>query len=164
MAAITFFIVWFFRNPERSFRDEEKLVISPADGKVIKIESVDMKGTIAGKFKKISIFMNVLSVHVNRAPYSGKIEKINAKIDTGADGSSIDRVLAEELGLLEPDNILYHDYFRNALGRKKREIVGVMFVMAGRKIRTKISIADRSKLRNKMIVGRRDLKTFAVVV
>ena len=95
---------------------------------------------------------------------NGKIEKINAKIDTGADGSSIDRVLAEELGLLEPDNILYHDYFRNALGRKKREIVGVMFVMAGRKIRTKISIADRSKLRNKMIVGRRDLKTFAVVV
>ncbi|MEI6609609.1 MAG: phosphatidylserine decarboxylase family protein [Deltaproteobacteria bacterium] len=77
MAAITFFIVWFFRNPERSFRDEEKLVISPADGKVIKIENVDMKGTIAGKFKKISIFMNVLSVHVNRAPYPGKIEKIN---------------------------------------------------------------------------------------
>ena len=77
MTAITFFVVWFFRNPERSFQDEEKLVISPADGKVIKIENVDMKGTIAGKFKKISIFMNVFSVHVNRAPYPGKIEKIN---------------------------------------------------------------------------------------
>ncbi len=77
MAAITFFIVWFFRNPERSFQEEEKLVISPADGKVIKIENVDMTGTIAGKFKKISIFMNVFNVHVNRAPYPGKIEKIN---------------------------------------------------------------------------------------
>ena len=77
MAAITFFIVWFFRNPERSFQEEEKLVISSADGKVIKIENVDMTGNITGKFKKISIFMNVFSVHVNRAPYPGKIGKIN---------------------------------------------------------------------------------------
>lgn len=77
MSAITLFIVWFFRNPERSFQDEEKLVISPADGKVIKIENVNMTGTIAGKFKKISVFMNVFSVHVNRTPYPGKIEKIN---------------------------------------------------------------------------------------
>ena len=79
MAAITFFVVWFFRNPERSFQDEEKLVISPADGKVIKIDDVEVTGTIAiaGKYKKVSIFMNVFSVHVNRAPYSGKIETIN---------------------------------------------------------------------------------------
>ena len=74
---ITFFIVWFFRNPERSFQDEEKGLISPADGKVIKIEDVVVNGTISGRFKKISIFMNVFNVHVNRAPYSGKIETIN---------------------------------------------------------------------------------------
>jgi alpha-L-glutamate ligase-like protein len=96
--------------------------------------------------------------------HNGSSEIVRAKIDTGADGSSIDRVLAQELGLLESDNILYYDYFRNALGRKKREIVGVTFVMAGRKIKTQISIADRSRLRTKMLVGRRDLKQFAVVV
>ena len=77
MLAITFFVVWFFRNPERYFQDEEKLVISPADGKVIKIDNVEITGTIDGKYKKISIFMNVFNVHVNRAPYSGKIEAIN---------------------------------------------------------------------------------------
>jgi phosphatidylserine decarboxylase len=51
-------------------------VICPADGKVIRIEEVEVQGTISGRFKKISIFMNVFNVHVNRAPYDGKIEKI----------------------------------------------------------------------------------------
>jgi phosphatidylserine decarboxylase len=76
-AFITFFIIWFFRNPDRYFQDEEKVLISPADGKIIKIENVEVNGTISGKFKKISIFMNVFNVHVNRAPYSGQIEAIN---------------------------------------------------------------------------------------
>ena len=54
-ALISFFIIWFFRNPERYFREGEKVVISPADGKVIKVEDIEMNGTITGKFKKISI-------------------------------------------------------------------------------------------------------------
>lgn len=76
LAAITVFIICFFRNPERFFQDEDKLVICPADGKVIRIEEVDVAGTITGRFKKISIFMNVFNVHVNRSPYNGKIETI----------------------------------------------------------------------------------------
>ncbi|PKN10405.1 MAG: phosphatidylserine decarboxylase family protein [Deltaproteobacteria bacterium HGW-Deltaproteobacteria-7] len=76
-ALITFFIIWFFRNPERYFQNEEKVLISPADGKVIKIENVEVNGTISGRFKKISIFMNVFNVHVNRVPYDGKIEAIH---------------------------------------------------------------------------------------
>ncbi|HOW57740.1 MAG TPA: phosphatidylserine decarboxylase family protein [Smithellaceae bacterium] len=74
---ITFFVVWFFRNPERFFAEEEKVIIAPADGRVIKIEDLAINGTISGKFKKISIFMNIFNVHVNRAPVSGKIEAIN---------------------------------------------------------------------------------------
>lgn len=76
LAAIAVFIICFFRNPERYFQDEDKLVICPADGKVIRIEEVDVAGTITGRFKKISIFMNVFNVHVNRSPYNGKIETI----------------------------------------------------------------------------------------
>lgn len=74
---LTFFITWFFRNPERYFQEEEKVLISPADGRIIKIEDVEVNGTISGNFKKISIFMNVFNVHVNRAPYAGEIEAIN---------------------------------------------------------------------------------------
>jgi phosphatidylserine decarboxylase len=77
LVLITLFVVWFFRNPERHFIEEEKVVICPADGKVIKMESVETAGTTSGRFKKISIFMNVFNVHVNRAPYSGIIEAVN---------------------------------------------------------------------------------------
>ncbi|HEX7415631.1 MAG TPA: phosphatidylserine decarboxylase family protein [Smithellaceae bacterium] len=76
-ALITFFIIWFFRNPDRYFQEEERVLISPADGKIIKIEGVELNGNISGIFKKISIFMNVFNVHVNRVPYSGKIETID---------------------------------------------------------------------------------------
>ena len=47
---ITYFIIWFFRNPERSFQEEDIVLISPADGKIIKIENVEVNGTISGRF------------------------------------------------------------------------------------------------------------------
>lgn len=77
LALISFFIIWFFRNPERYFIEEENVVISPADGKIIKVEDVEMGNSISGKFKKISIFMNIFNVHVNRAPVTGKVAAIN---------------------------------------------------------------------------------------
>jgi phosphatidylserine decarboxylase len=75
-AILTIFIICFFRNPERSFQEDERAIISPADGKVIKIEDIEIDGSISGKFKKISIFMNVFNVHVNRSPYTGKVAAI----------------------------------------------------------------------------------------
>jgi phosphatidylserine decarboxylase len=70
------FFTFFFRNPERETPDDEKMVVSPADGKVIKIEEIIENNVLEGQYKKISIFMNVFNVHVNRIPYAGKIEKI----------------------------------------------------------------------------------------
>jgi phosphatidylserine decarboxylase len=73
---LTVFFTFFFRNPERKTPDDEKMVVSPADGKVIKIEEIIEKNILEGQYKKISIFMNVFNVHVNRIPYAGEIEKI----------------------------------------------------------------------------------------
>jgi phosphatidylserine decarboxylase len=77
---LTAFCAWFFRNPERISPDEENVVLSPADGKIIKIEDHFVSDDIVkGTFKKISIFMNVFNVHVNRIPYSGQVVSIGYK-------------------------------------------------------------------------------------
>jgi len=108
--------------------------------------------------KTVGRFEDVEIVGLN-----GEREVVKAKIDTGADISSLDVRVAERLGLLSDDNILYESNFYNSLGKKKRKVVGVTYVLAGRKIKSRVSISDRSKLSAKMIVGWLDLKGFAVV-
>lgn len=73
---LTLFIVWFFRNPERTMPENPLQLISPADGKVIRIEEISSVDHSDRSFLKISIFMNVFNVHVNRIPYSGQVVSI----------------------------------------------------------------------------------------
>jgi len=70
---LTIFVLWFFRNPERVIPQEPSAVISPADGKIIVAEEVSEVRYLKERALKVSIFMNVFNVHVNRAPYSGKV-------------------------------------------------------------------------------------------
>jgi phosphatidylserine decarboxylase len=74
---VTLFVVWFFRNPERTAQENPFQLISPADGKVIRIEEVSIEGQSDRSCLKISIFMNVFNVHVNRIPCSGQIVSIH---------------------------------------------------------------------------------------
>lgn len=92
----------------------------------------------------------------------GKKVKVEAKLDTGAWRSSIDEDMAEELGLLEEDNILWTKKVKSSMGKEKRPVINVIFWLKGRKIETSASVADRSKLRRQFIVGRRDLAGFLV--
>jgi phosphatidylserine decarboxylase len=73
LLGITLFVVWFFRNPQRKVPENLSQVISPADGKVIRIEEVKDADCAGESVRKISIFMNVFNVHVNRIPYSGEV-------------------------------------------------------------------------------------------
>ncbi len=72
----TTFTLYFFRDPERFVPLEEDAVISPADGKVIIINDEEDQRFTGQKVKKISIFMNVFNVHVNRMPFHGTVEKV----------------------------------------------------------------------------------------
>lgn len=70
---LTIFVFWFFRNPERVIPQEPSAVVSPADGKIIVAEVINEDRYLKEKALKISVFMNVFNVHVNRVPYSGKV-------------------------------------------------------------------------------------------
>lgn len=73
---LTLFVCWFFRNPQRTAPEDQRLVISPADGKVIRIEETASDELPGRPFRKISIFMNVFNVHVNRMPCAGEVFSI----------------------------------------------------------------------------------------
>jgi len=87
--ALTLFVVYFFRDPERHCPAEDGAVIAPADGKVVFVDSVLEERFFKEEVMKVSIFMSVFNVHVNRIPCSGKVldmyynkgEFLNASLD-----------------------------------------------------------------------------------
>ena len=76
---LTLFVIWFFRNPERTMPENPLQLISPADGKVIGIDEVASEEHPDRTLMKISIFMNIFNVHVNRIPLSGEVLSIRYK-------------------------------------------------------------------------------------
>lgn len=70
------FILFFFRDPDRVTPDDDSLIISPADGKVVMVREVEEDIYIKGKATQISIFLSPMNVHVNRVPASGTIEYV----------------------------------------------------------------------------------------
>ena len=69
---LSLFVLYFFRNPERSAPADAAAIVSPADGTVIVVERVP-ETPLNAEALKISIFMSVFSVHVNRAPFDGTV-------------------------------------------------------------------------------------------
>ena len=76
LLAATTFILLFFRDPERIAPEDSNGVLSPADGKIIVAELVRDDRFHAEEVFKLSIFMNVFNVHVNRVPCGGTIERV----------------------------------------------------------------------------------------
>ena len=73
LTIIAGWVVWFFRDPERTGPRGAQYVIAPADGRVILITDVDEPAFMRGRVTRVSIFMNVFNVHVNRYPVSGTV-------------------------------------------------------------------------------------------
>ena len=70
-------VAYFFRDPERTGDRGPSLVVAPADGKLIMITEIDESSFIGGRAIRLSIFMNVFNVHVNRYPVDGIVKYIN---------------------------------------------------------------------------------------
>lgn len=73
---LTVFVTLFFRDPERVAPSDPSQIVSPADGKIIIAEQVPASLYTDGPALKVSIFMNVFNVHVNRVPTSGTVQKV----------------------------------------------------------------------------------------
>jgi len=73
LAIVALWVAYFFRDPERTGQRGDRVVVCPADGKLIMITQVDEPAFMHGPAIRLSIFMNVFDVHVNRYPVSGRV-------------------------------------------------------------------------------------------
>ncbi|MEA3362778.1 MAG: phosphatidylserine decarboxylase family protein [Thermodesulfobacteriota bacterium] len=100
---LTLFSVYFFRNPERVIPAGDDLIIAPADGKIIFVGEVEEERYFKEKVMKISIFMSVFNVHVNRVPCDGKVVDmyynkgsfVNASYDKASESNEQSGILLE---------------------------------------------------------------------
>ena len=105
LLVILFLVLDFFRDPERVVPQEPGVAVSPADGKVIKVET--MRDPLTGEDRTaICVFMNVFNVHVNRMPVAGRIARIayfggkfvNASFDKASTDNERNTLLIEDEG------------------------------------------------------------------
>jgi phosphatidylserine decarboxylase len=124
---LTLFVCFFFRDPDRVIQDKTGAISSPADGTVIITEMMDDNPYFKGPCKKISIFMSVFNVHVNRIPASGTITDIRYSpgkfINASFDKASIDN--ERNALIIEMDNGLKYATVQIAGLIARRIICGV---------------------------------------
>lgn len=74
VTVLALFVVWFFRDPERPRPNDPDAVLAPGQGKVIDISEVDEPDYMRGPSRRISIFLSIFDVHVQRSPVTGVVE------------------------------------------------------------------------------------------
>ena len=77
MAVLTLFTFFFFRDPERVCPDQPDILLAPADGKVVAVTPIGFHPYIGSDAVRVSIFLSIFDVHVNRVPASGVIDFVN---------------------------------------------------------------------------------------
>lgn len=94
LAVVALWVAYFFRDPVRDGERGDRLVISPADGKVVMITEVDEPTFLKTRAIRVSIFMNVFNVHVNRYPVSGIVRYVERRpgkfLNAAAENASIE--------------------------------------------------------------------------
>ncbi len=117
---LALFFLWFFRDPDRVIPEAPGLIVSPADGKVTAIEAVDSPG---GQVRRISVFLNVFDVHVNRAPIAGNIQRIEYKKGKYLNAMNAASATENEQNLVEIGGELCNVAFCQIAGLLARRIV-----------------------------------------
>jgi len=90
-------------------------------------------------------------------------KKVMAKVDTGADRTSIDESLAKELGLLSESNVIKEITYKSGLAKsQKRPIVYAKFKIKKETINSEVNVVDRAHLKFQILIGRKDMGGFLI--
>lgn len=114
------FFLWFFRDPSRKVPAEPGLVVSPADGKVQETGRVE---TPDGSKLRITIFLNIFNVHVNRVPVGGTVTVVEYREGQFLNAMRPDSAVHNEQTLITIDNGSYSVSFKQIAGLLARRIV-----------------------------------------
>ena len=117
---LAFFFLWFFRDPEREIPQQDGALVSPADGKVTDVSIVN---TEHGKQARISIFLSVFDVHVNRCPISGVIRDVRYQRGKFLDARSPHCADQNEQNVVTVDGDGQRVVFKQIAGLLARRIV-----------------------------------------
>jgi len=79
LIAAAAFVAYFFRNPSRRIPEGDDKIVSPADGRIVRVVSLPEEDQEFPGGRSISIFLNIFDVHVNRAPIGGELERLEYK-------------------------------------------------------------------------------------
>ena len=118
--ALAVFFMWFFRDPTRAIPAGPGLIVSPADGVVTEAEWVDT--TMGGRLR-VSIFLNVFDVHVNRSPIAGTVSLVEFREGGFMNAMKPESVLANEQTLIQIAGAGYEVAFKQIAGLLARRIV-----------------------------------------
>jgi len=117
---LALFFLWFFRDPPRKIPDGVGQIVSPADGKVDVAEWVE---TTSGGRLRVTIFLNVFNVHVNRVPVSGVVELVEFREGQFMNAMRPESALHNEQTLITINNGEYSVSFKQVAGLLARRIV-----------------------------------------
>ena len=114
------FFLWFFRDPERTVPQGAGLIVSPADGVVTEAEWIE---TDLGNRLRVSIFLNVFNVHVNRCPISGTVKVVDYRPGGFLNAMNADSVVSNEQTMIVITGEGYEVAFKQIAGLLARRIV-----------------------------------------
>ena len=114
------FFLWFFRDPQRTISAEPGLIVSPADGKVTDISPTRLNGK---PYTRVSIFLNVFDVHVNRSPVAGTVKDVVYKKGEFGNAMSAASAEANEQNIVTVESDGMTIVFKQIAGLLARRIV-----------------------------------------
>jgi len=117
---LALFFLWFFRDPRRTIPAQPGAIVSPADGVVTEAEWVE---TTLGSKLRVSIFLNVFDVHVNRAPIAGTVKMVEYREGGFMNAMTPESSLTNEQTLIEIEGSGYEVSFKQIAGLLARRIV-----------------------------------------